>query len=515
MKILSITTLHDASCAIIDNGNLTHYEMEERISRVKHDAHCDQTIKNIYNLQNNFFDLIIFSNINYHNHYVRRIQEDFIKNKKIQYESIIFDNFNHHKYHAYGSYINSKFDQALCFVFDGAGSYIDVNYGLKELESIFIINKSKIEQILKHAYLYKQSNKDIEPYYKDNILISTELSVGNQFSEICESYGWHRLDGGKLMGLAQYKNNINSLPENYNDDLWQKRVDECFALQQRTQNKILKLIKKYSKEYNIYNIVLSGGYALNCVANNYIIENCPEIKFFVDPICFDAGISIGAGFYQYFLHTGLRPMPLENVYIGYLEKTYDLRNLNVYEGSVDTVVNLILSGNPVAIFHGNAEAGQRALGNRSILFDPRNIENKNKINLIKKRELFRPFAGSILEEYASEYFEMYNQLNSPYMMFAFKTKNNFASHIPAIVHVDNTCRIQTVNKNQNIIFYELINNFFKKTGIPMIGNTSFNLAGEPLVNTFDDAIKTLKNSSLEYLYLPDIDKIIEVKNNDN
>jgi carbamoyltransferase len=347
-------------------------------------------------------------------------------------------------------------------------------------------------------------------------LVSNQYSVGHEFELLCESYGWHYLDGGKIMGLAQYRDFIDLLPQKYKNNIWIKRVHECANIQKYTQEKVFYMIKEYSKKYNINNIVLTGGYGLNCVANNYIIENLPNINFYADPVCFDAGISIGAAFYQYFIHTNEMPKKIENVYIGNLEKIYDIRNLNVFECSPKDVAKIVADGNIVAIFHGHAEAGQRALGNRSILFDPRQIDGRDKVNMVKNRELFRPFAGSILEEEASKYFEMHNQINSPYMMFAFKTKNNFWEKIPAIVHVDKTCRIQTVNKKQNTVFYNIILEFYKKTGIPIIGNTSFNLAGEPLVDTLDDAIKTLKNSKINYLYLPDIDKlIIKEQSNDS
>jgi|TARA_E500000318_G_scaffold68571_1_gene63373 carbamoyltransferase len=167
-------------------------------------------------------------------------------------------------------------------------------------------------------------------------------------------------------------------------------------------------------------------------------------------------------------------------------------------------VDLILQQEIVAIFQGQSEWGPRALGNRSLLFDPRNKDGKDIVNKIKKREWYRPFAGSCLLEHANDWFEMGVIKESPYMTFAIPVKEEKKSLIPCITHVDGTCRIQTVTKEQNKNFYELIDEFYKITNVPMLFNTSFNLAGEPLVETLDDAHSTIERSDLKYIYLPDL-----------
>ncbi|HAI42884.1 MAG TPA: hypothetical protein DCM40_34665, partial [Maribacter sp.] len=155
-------------------------------------------------------------------------------------------------------------------------------------------------------------------------------------------------------------------------------------------------------------------------------------------------------------------------------------------------VDLILQQEIVAIFQGQSEWGPRALGNRSLLFDPRNKDGKDIVNKIKKREWYRPFAGSCLLEHANDWFEMGIIKESPYMTFAIPVKEEKKSLIPCITHVDGTCRIQTVTKEQNKNFYELIDEFYRRTNVPMLFNTSFNLAGEPLVETLDDAHSTIE-----------------------
>jgi carbamoyltransferase len=166
------------------------------------------------------------------------------------------------------------------------------------------------------------------------------------------------------------------------------------------------------------------------------------------------------------------------------------------------------------MFQGRSENGPRALGNRSILFDPTFEDGKDFVNLVKHREYFRPFAGSILYEHAHEWFDMRGMDQSPHMMYAMNCQPGIAEKIPSIIHVDGTCRIQTVKREQNPHYYDLINEFYKVSGMPILFNTSFNLGGEPLVETLDDAVRTLANSLMEYLYLPEYGVIIEVKNND-
>ena len=167
-------------------------------------------------------------------------------------------------------------------------------------------------------------------------------------------------------------------------------------------------------------------------------------------------------------------------------------------------VDLILQQEIVAIFQGQSEWGPRALGNRSLLFDPRNKDGKDIVNKVKNREWYRPFAGSCLLEHANDWFEMGVIKESPYMTFAIPVKEEKKSLIPCITHVDGTCRIQTVTKEQNKNFYELIDEFYKRTNVPMLFNTSFNLAGEPLVETLDYAHSTIERSDLKYIYLPDL-----------
>jgi carbamoyltransferase len=212
--------------------------------------------------------------------------------------------------------------------------------------------------------------------------------------------------------------------------------------------------------------------------------------------------------------------PGETLYLGPpLSYTVDEINAKVEAAGAEItdvtakdVVALLRDKHIVTIFQGRSENGPRALGNRSVLFDPTFEDGKDYVNMVKRREYFRPFAGSILEEDVHEWFDLRGMKNSPFMMYAVNCQPGIEEKIPSIIHEDHTCRIQTVNPQQNKHYYDLIKAFKEESGVPILFNTSFNLGGEPLVETLDDAIWTLQQSDIEYLYLPEHGKLIKIAN---
>jgi carbamoyltransferase len=208
----------------------------------------------------------------------------------------------------------------------------------------------------------------------------------------------------------------------------------------------------------------------------------------------------------------IKIVPYDNLFLGQ-KPIYNI-NLQFHKNKPTSdadVAKIISDGNLVAIFQGRAESGPRALGNRSFLFDPRDFFAKEKINLVKKREWFRPFAGTVLYEHAHDWFDLNGKDEMQYMSYASVVKEDKKRLIPGIVHVDNTCRIQTLKKENNINFYNLINEFYLLTGIPMLLNTSFNISGEPIVNSVEDAMKSMMNNNFNYIYFSDL-KILTCKN---
>ena len=192
----------------------------------------------------------------------------------------------------------------------------------------------------------------------------------------------------------------------------------------------------------------------------------------------------------------------------FLGSEYDLSKIQGRDTNYNEIAHFLASRKTVAIFQGRSEAGPRALGNRSILYDPRDPDGKDKVNRIKRRESFRPFAGSILLPHVHNWFDMGGLIESPFMMYAVDVLPEMAEFIPAILHVDNTCRIQTVTSRQNHNYYGLIDAFNQITDVPIVFNTSFNLAGQPLVETPEDAFKTFEGSELDHLYFPEVHKLI-------
>jgi carbamoyltransferase len=168
----------------------------------------------------------------------------------------------------------------------------------------------------------------------------------------------------------------------------------------------------------------------------------------------------------------------------------------------EEAVNVLLEQKPLVIFQNESEWGPRALGNRSILFDPRNKNAKEIVNKFKKREWWRPLAGTIMLEYVNDYFNLGNLKESPFMSFAVEAKEKAICEVPSIVHVDNTCRIQTLTRQTNKNYYDLIKCFFEKTNVPILLNTSFNLAGFPIVENEQFLKFTVQNSEFKYIYKP-------------
>jgi carbamoyltransferase len=351
------------------------------------------------------------------------------------------------------------------------------------------------------------------------------------FEAIARYLGFDGHDAGKVMGLASYgrpnskipdltdptlfdcgwHDNITFKPEGFAND-FQTRADLAYALQKVTQERVLELIKFAVKETGNNNVCLSGGYALNCVANYYYLKNLPkEVNLYVEPAAHDAGTSIGAAKKLWHQTTGdITVRKQKHIYLGPKPTTYDIPLLpgehliNAYDYNV---IYFVIAGQAVALFEACSEAGPRALGNRTILFDPRNPKAKDIVNQIKKRETFRPFAGTVIQQEATNWFDMGGLEESPFMMYAMDVLPEVRNKIPGVVHVDGTCRVQTITKDQNLHFYNLVESFGVRTGVPILFNTSFNLAGEPLVETVADAVAAVRNSDLNFLYMPEVGKL--------
>jgi carbamoyltransferase len=511
MKILSISIGHDSSCCIFQNSDLIYYRMAERVSRVKHDHKVLPLLEGV--LEHNFldFDTIVVS-------YFLDLAADEIDiclefiSKYFRFRSLKIQKDKHHLFHAFCGMYFSGSNESLVVVLDGSGSHdYDIMPGSlsREIESIYYINfhEKKIINIYKHFNNNAIKNHSI----KENIEISNSISVGWSFENCSESCGFDIWGGGKVMALAAFYQQEDLL-----ENSWKDHVEKSYICQQESENRALDLIYKAISTNLSKNLIISGGYGLNCVSNYTVLRTIEgQFDLFVDPVCFDAGISIGAAVHELFT-TETQTIDTNsnrNVYLGNDKINYNWSTVKYFDHvDIDYIVNLIVGQNAVGIFQGKSEAGQRALGNRSIIFDPRIIENKKKLNLLKGRESFRPFGGSMLQEEFKNYFPNELISNSYFMQYAFPVNEIQKTKIPAVLHVDNTSRIQTVTESTNKLFYKLIKKFYEYTGVPILGNTSLNYAGDPLVETVEDAIEMLRKSQLEYLYFPEIKRLIYVKN---
>jgi carbamoyltransferase len=283
----------------------------------------------------------------------------------------------------------------------------------------------------------------------------------------------------------------------------------AYELQRRIEETILHVTRHLRKQTGVAKLCMAGGVALNSVANGKVRESSGFDEVFIPPVPHDAGTSLGAATYlHYYRFLQDRPAPLTHAYLGpsfddaQIKRELD-RCCQRYETLDDppaTAADLLCRGRVIGWFQGATEYGPRALGNRSILADPRRAEMQQRVNaLIKERESYRPFAPSVLEDDAARYFP--SLPSSPYMLFVVDVSEKARIEIPAVVHVNGTARPHTVSRSTNPRFYALIDAFRERTGVPAVLNTSFNVAGEPIVNTPADAIRCFNGSGLEALVI--------------
>ena len=480
-------------------------------------------------------------------------------------------NNEHHLSHASCAFYNSGFDKASILVVDGAGSLQkhNINDYVKgyedaskqefegyEAESIWVGQHPGNFDLVYKSYGGNEPNRaTMGPYYFDEAVTITKT-----YEAITEWLGWHALDGGKTMGLAPYGKQNPKIPQLFKkgrgnrdvflprfprgagidvitnpifrhtrdpkifhqnqNELLEIEADLAWQIQNDTQEEIAKLIEASINLTGLNKICVVGGYGLNCVANYFIKKKFPNLEIHHEPISHDGGTAVGAAKYTYYKRKNdSKKIKQTSIYLG---PKYPIKQINdsiknynnmfnIHNVKPEDVAELISKRNIVTIFQGRSEAGPRALGNRSILYDPTDPNGKDFVNKVKKREWFRPFAGTVLLEKANEWFDMAGLEESPFMMYAMDVWPNKQEQIQAITHVDGTCRIQTVTEEQNPHYYKLIQEFEKITGVPILFNTSFNLAGDPLVETIEDALETMLKSEMKYMYVPELGYLLEKK----
>ena len=487
MKIITGSDCHDGSLCLLKNGRVDKHVIAERINHLKHSNVCSDSMK--------YFG------------------ED---EKDLQYTKL---EDSHHIFHAAHSFYDSGFDEAICVVVDGMGSNVSLSEPLFEKgsqgrESISIY---KIQYPCKIELIYSEI---VTPFkcniFYDIFRITSTCSPALMFQKTCESIGMKWYDAGKLMSMASYGKDMIDIKDEWFDgnDLrniklnkklktFEEQCDFAKSLQVKSQERVKNIILEMVEKTGCKNVCMSGGYFLNCVSNTFVQKHLPkDVNTFIEPICGDDGISIGLAKLNYYSKTlSRRKFPLKDIYFGKKQKI-DVKGKRV---SPKDVSKLLSDGKVVGIFQSRSESGPRALGNRSLLYDPRDPNGRDKINKLKGRESYRPLAATVLQEHAHKWFDMYGLEESPYMLHALDV---LSDKVPAVNHVDNTCRVQTLKRNFNKHYYDLIKEFYKITDVPMLLNTSFNLAGDTIVETIDDALNTLRNSDIDYVYFPETSTLI-------
>jgi carbamoyltransferase len=504
MTILSVHLGHNSSICLLKNSHVKKYFLIERLTRKKYDYDEKVILSLVKNIcQKLKIDIICISNFNppQGDNFIVTIFEE-CKNHNPNIKLVLQQ--DHHLNHASIAFYNSKFDESLVIVADGSGSKIEDN--MVEVESVFAFNREKNTLIYKNV-VESFSSWDL-PWGK--------VGVGGLYDMASVLIGNTPDDCGKSMGLSSY-GLPNKLFENLflqqnpdikpikkvEQDNYQLHADFCYEVQQQTQKVIGDLIEDSIQKTGIEKVCISGGYGMNIVSNYYYLQRFPNVEFYFEPVCNDNGVSIGAAMNTYVELTGKIPNPIETT--AFHGTHYDISSYKGITTSIKDIANLLHQDKSIAVYTGFAEAGQRALGNRSIFFNSLNPNAKDIVNKIKKREWYRPFACVVLEEDSDIYFDMGRVKSSPFMTICFPVRQKYVKMLSGITHIDNTCRIQTVSDGY---LYELLQEFKKLSGHGILLNTSFNLAGEPLVETPVDAIRIINDSHLDYLWLEETQQLL-------
>jgi len=451
-------------------------------------------------------------------------------------------NIEHHKAHVSSAYFDSEFDNSVNLSIDGFGDFVSLTYGVSNKQDIKIDHKILFPHSLGIFYEACTQHLGFSNFgdeYKVMCLSSygkpTELK---NFQKIIYQKNQNNFNLN-LNYFNHHKKDIFSMTEDsspnqkklFNDNVFKiigkaRKFDEPIteehknisaSVQKIFEDILFNILNFLHKKYKIHNLTLSGGCAQNSLANGKITQNTPFKSVFIPSNPGDAGGAVGAAYSAWVKIKRKRPALNQNAYLGnkysneYIKRTIDKNNeilkenkFNIFfleeDNLYDYIAKQIFESKIIGWFQGEMEWGPRALGNRSILADPRNPEIKNIINSkIKRRESFRPFAPSILADQAGNWLEDYFN-EEPYMSKVFKFKKDRIDKIPGVVHIDGTGRIQAVSMNTNKRFYKLIKSFFNITNIPILLNTSFN-ENEPIVLDPQNAIDCFLRTNMDTLVL--------------
>lgn len=551
VNILGVSCFfHDAAACLLEDGEVIAAASEERFSRQKHDpgfpAHAigfclerggigvDQVdYLAFYDKPIRKFDRILTTYLSS----FPRSREAFLKalpvwlkkklrmrdlfREELEYDGpILFS--NHHLSHAASAFLVSPFREAAVLTVDGVGEWDTASYGIGRDGDVELLKEMRFPHSLGLLYSavtyylgFRVNSGEYkvmglapygEPRYVDEVLELVDVQEDGSFTMNLKYFAYHYGLRMTSRHFAELFGGPRRAPES---PLEQKHKDIAASIQAVTEEILLRMANHLHRETGLSHLCMAGGVALNSVANGRILRETPFEEIFIQPAAGDAGGAVGAAsFVHHALLGNERDFQMEHVYLGPEYDSADIRGLFEREGAhfreyapselIEETAGLIADGKIVGWYQGRMEFGPRALGNRSILADPRDPRMKDEINRrVKFREAFRPFAPSVLEERAAEYFHI--DRPSPYMLLVVRVRDHKKGEIPSATHVDGTARIQTVSREQNPMFYGLIERFGALTGCPVLINTSFNVRGEPIVCTPKEALDCFRKTGLDYL----------------
>ena len=454
----------------------------------------------------------------------------------------------HHQSHAASAFFASPFDEAVVLTMDGVGEWATTSVAIgrgSTLETVREIHWPHSVGLLYSAFTHYTGFKvnsgeykvmGLAPYgaprYKD--LILKKLVDLKEDGSFWLDQTYFNYATGLEMTSRAFDEVFGGPPRKPEAPLTQREMDLAASVQAATEEIILRITRNLARTYGMPNLCMAGGVALNCVANGKILRDGQFKRIWVQPAAGDAGGALGAAYAANCIHAKQPRVvngALDGMYGSYLGPSFSQSEIeerlakagarfsvHADAATLERTVDALVAGHAVGWFQGRMEFGPRALGARSILGDPRNPEMQRNLNLkIKYRESFRPFAPSVLAEDASEYFEL--DVDSPYMLlvadvqkrrrremsaeedglFGIAKLNVPRSDIPAVTHVDYSARVQTVHKETNPRFHALISAFKDRTGCPIVVNTSFNVRGEPIVRSPEDAFRCFMGCEMETL----------------
>ena len=544
MISLGINIGHDRSAAIVKDGLLLGAIAQERIDRKKHSPSfyvpflaIDRLLKYL-NIKFEDIDIVGISSTAVD---AKKLETVYRKELETYYKTKDFEMVPvaHHQSHAFSAFFTSGFDESIILVADGGGEIVG---DLEESESIFEFKDNILvcrEQRLQSQFVHALSRPHNFLYsFMNNNYFNEKVSIGKKYEQLTRLIGFGWGEEGKTMGLSsygecKYHKKCNLLKNidfdlNFVDliDLIEKdyinsgcsffqfiannKAHIACSIQQFAEEQILEIIRYIIEKYDTNNLCLAGGLFLNCPINHKILETFDNIKIHICPASGDDGQAIGNAFAAYSKIGQIKNTSNVLPYLGIGYSTEEILDAIKRKGQnyvflnnynlAQYVAKSIYKNKIIGFFHGRSEIGPRALCHRSILANPCWTGMKDYLNeKVKHRESFRPFAPVVTYDKQFEIFEL--KQDSPYMLLAAPVKEKFKNTIPSVTHIDGSARVQSVSKEKDPLVYNILNEFEKLSGVPVLLNTSFNDNGEPIVESPEDAINTFLKTNIDILVL--------------